>query len=182
MHRRLTRPRLAKSNGSPPPSPPIHHNAQTTAASKHSKPTSANGSRDETRTPKPFIRTKPAEEILESLKRLLKQTTGAEHYVLRICPGRISSTLRRNSRAGIMIFNDRLMSTSCESPTWPENPQGACPARAYPVAPGPPRVPHPVRAPGSAPPALRAPLGDTRARKNGRVCHSWARRGWGATR
>ena len=59
--------------------------------------------------PKPFIRTKPAEEILESLKRLLKQTTGAEHYVLRICPGRISSTLRRNSRVGSLIFNDRLV-------------------------------------------------------------------------
>lgn len=54
-------------------------NAQTTAASKPSKPTSATGSKPGTRTPNPFIWTKTAEEILTSLGRLIQRTTGAGH-------------------------------------------------------------------------------------------------------
>ena len=45
-------------------------------------------------------------------------------HVLTICPRRISITLRRNARVGILIFNDHLVSTSCDSLTWPANPHG----------------------------------------------------------
>ena len=52
-------------------------------------------------------------------------TTNRRHrtHVLTICPRRISITLRRNARVGILIFNDHLVSTSCDSLTWPANPQ-----------------------------------------------------------
>ena len=54
-------------------------NAATTAPSKHSKPTSATGSTPGTRTPNPSSGPKTAEQILESLGRLLQRITGAGH-------------------------------------------------------------------------------------------------------
>jgi hypothetical protein len=74
---RHTRPGSTRSNGSLPTSPPICCNARTTAVSRRSKQTPANGSRAGTR-----IRSHscgPSPQNLESLKRLLQRTTGAGH-------------------------------------------------------------------------------------------------------
>ena len=66
---RPTPPGSTRSNGSSPSSPPTCSNAPTIAASRPSKPTSDAGSRTGTRTPKPFVWTKTAEQILESLRQ-----------------------------------------------------------------------------------------------------------------
>ena len=68
-----------RSNGSSPTSPPTRSGAPTTAASKPSKPTSALGSKHGTRIPEPLIWTKSAEQILDSLTRLLQRINGAGH-------------------------------------------------------------------------------------------------------
>ena len=76
---RRTPPGSTRSNASSPTSPPTCSSEVTTAASKPSRPTSANGSKAWNDNPKPFIWTKTAEEILASLGRLLQRIRNSRH-------------------------------------------------------------------------------------------------------
>ena len=68
-----------RSNGSSRSSPKTSCNAAITTPSNNWKQTSAAWIKDWNTHPKPFIWTKSADEILESLGRLLKRISGAGH-------------------------------------------------------------------------------------------------------
>ena len=68
-----------RSSGSSPSSPKTSCNAAITTPSSNWKQTSAAWMKDWNTHPKPFIWTKSADEILESLGRLLKRISGAGH-------------------------------------------------------------------------------------------------------
>ena len=76
---RRTPPGSTRSNGSSPTSPPTCSNAPTTAASSALEADIRTWVKAWNEKPRPFIWTKTAEQILESLARLLQRTTGAGH-------------------------------------------------------------------------------------------------------